>query len=89
MDMVTRGWYTFACRPGSLSKLEVGRAIETLYSVNVTEVRSSRMPGKTRRVGRKGVMVEKADWKKIMVLLKSGQTIEAFQIGGGKEEQGK
>lgn len=88
MGLVRGGWYTFAC-VSALSKFDVHRTIEALYSVNVLEVRSSIMPGKTRRVGRKGVTVEKSNWKKVMVLIKPGQTIEAFQIGGSQEDQGK
>lgn len=89
MDMVSRGWYTFACGSLLLSKPDFRRMIESAYGVTVVRISVSRMPGKTRRVGRKGIPVEQPEWKKIMVLLKPGQTIDAFQIGGPQEETGK
>jgi len=86
MTLVQGGWFTFMA-PVMTSKTDARKTVEKLYSVNVIDVRSSRMPGKSRRVGRKGITILHSDWKKIMVKLKTGQTIEAFQIGGGDQEQ--
>jgi ribosomal protein L23 len=86
MHLAGTGWYTFKADVFA-DKHRVKREIETLYAVSVVAVRSSLMHGKVRRVGRKGKTTEKSDWKKIFVKLKSGQTIDAFQIGGSEEKK--
>lgn len=59
------------------SKHDVRRAVESLFDVNVVTVRTMRMPRKTRRVGRK--IGRKPEWKKALVKLAEGQTIEFFE----------
>ena len=59
------------------SKHEVQRAIEELFSVNVEAVRTMRMPRKMRRVGR--FLGARPQWKKAVVRLAEGQTIEFFE----------
>jgi len=71
-----RNLVTFAVAPGA-NKLEIRRAVEDLFRVDVVEVRTMRMPRKKRRVGlRSGY---KAEWKKALVRLAEGQTIEFFE----------
>ena len=86
MSLAGAGWYTFKADVFA-DKHRVKREIETLYGVSVVAVRSCLMHGKVRRVGRKGKTTEKSDWKKVFVKLKSGQTIDAFQIGGSEEKK--
>lgn len=86
MTLVQGGWYTFMA-PDTTSKQDARIAVERMYGVTVTDVRSITMPGKLRRAGRRGTPIQHSDWKKIMVKLKEGQTIDAFQIGSGTEEQ--
>lgn len=58
------------------NKIEIKKAIERLYSVNVEKVNIVRIPSKKRQVGRfKG---EKKGYKKAIVVLRKGQTIEAM-----------
>ena len=85
MSLAGNGWFTFRVEL-STDKVKVKNEIEHLYAVTVVAVRSSLMHGKVRRVGRKGKSIEKSDWKKVFVKLKSGQTIAAFQIGGPEEK---
>jgi large subunit ribosomal protein L23 len=59
------------------NKHEIGRAVEQLFNVNVLEVRTMRMPRKSRRVGK--YAGRKAEWKKALVRLAEGQTIEFFE----------
>jgi large subunit ribosomal protein L23 len=59
------------------NKHEIGRAVEQLFNVDVLEVRTMRMPRKTRRVGK--YAGRKAEWKKALVRLAEGQTIEFFE----------
>lgn len=67
---------TFAVDPRA-NKLEIKRAVEQLFDVNVVDVRTMRMPRKTRRVGR--FMGRKTEWKKALVRLAEGQSIEFFE----------
>jgi large subunit ribosomal protein L23 len=59
------------------NKHEIRRAVETLFEVEVVDVRTMRMPRKTRRVGR--FLGRKSEWKKAIVQLVEGQTIEFFE----------
>ena len=59
------------------NKHEIRRAVETLFEVEVLDVRTMRMPRKTRRVGR--FLGRKSEWKKAIVQLVEGQTIEFYE----------
>ena len=59
------------------NKFEIARAVEQLFDVSVLEVRTMRMPRKSRRVGR--FMGRKPEWKKALVRLAEGQSIEFFE----------
>ncbi len=67
---------TFAVDPRA-NKHEIKRAVESLFDVNVIEVRTMRMPRKTRRVGK--FIGRKPEWKKALVQLAEGQSIEFFE----------
>ena len=67
---------TFAVDPRA-NKHEIRRAVEALFEVSVVEVRTMRMPRKTRRVGK--FMGHRPEWKKAIVRLAEGQTIEFFE----------
>jgi large subunit ribosomal protein L23 len=59
------------------NKHEISRAVEELFDVSVVEVRTMRMPRKTRRVGK--YMGRKPEWKKALVRLAEGQSIEFYE----------
>ncbi len=59
------------------NKIEIGQAVEKLFKVKVVNVRTMNMAGKKKRVGR--VMGRKRDWKKAIVTLAPGSSIEIFQ----------
>ncbi len=59
------------------NKHQIKNAVESLFSVSVTNVRTSRMPRKSRRVGK--YLGHKAEWKKAIVTLADGQSIEFFE----------
>ncbi|MCC6639865.1 MAG: 50S ribosomal protein L23 [Deltaproteobacteria bacterium] len=67
---------TFAVDPHA-SKPEIRNAVEQLFSVKVLDVRTLRMPRKSRRVGK--TMGYKPRWKKAVVRLAEGQRIEFFE----------
>lgn len=59
------------------NKLEIRHAIETLFSVSVKEVRTLIVRGGMRRMG--GGYAKTQNWKKAIVALKAGETIEFFE----------
>ena len=67
---------TFAVDPRA-NKHEIRQAVEQLFAVKVVDVRTMRMPRKTRRVGR--FAGRKTGWKKAIVKLAEGQAIEFFE----------
>jgi large subunit ribosomal protein L23 len=71
-----RNEVSFAVDPRA-SKHDVRRAVEELFSVQVADVRTMRMPRKTRRVGR--FAGNRPEWKKAIVRLAEGQSIEFFE----------
>lgn len=71
-----RNEVTFAVDPRA-SKHDVRRAVEELFSVQVEDVRTMRMPRKMRRVGR--FIGARPQWKKAVVRLAEGQAIEFFE----------
>jgi large subunit ribosomal protein L23 len=59
------------------NKIEIGNAVEKLFKVKVVNVRTMNMAGKKKRVGR--ILGRKRDWKKAIVTLASGSSIEIFE----------
>jgi large subunit ribosomal protein L23 len=59
------------------NKREIRNAVETLFDVKVIEVRTMRMPRKSKRVGK--FTGRKPEWKKAIVRLAQGQTIEFYE----------
>ena len=71
-----QGKYSFEVLPNA-NKIEIKRAVEEIFKVNVTAVNVMRVPGKMRRMGRHSGMTR--SWKKAVVTLQPGQRIELFQ----------
>ncbi len=67
---------TFRVDPRA-NKLEIKNAVEKLFDVKVLEIRTSRVKGKPRRVGR--YTGHKPSWKKARVKLREGDSIEFFE----------
>ena len=59
------------------NKIEVRQAVETLFKVTVTNVRTLVVRGKVKRVGR--FSGQRPSWKKAFVTLKPGDNIEFFE----------
>jgi large subunit ribosomal protein L23 len=72
----THNLVTFAVDPHA-SKHEIRRAVETLFSVQVEDVHTMRQARKSRRVGK--ALGLKPEWKKAIVRLAEGQTIEFIE----------
>jgi len=74
-SLMAEGKYTFRVDKAA-NKIEIKHAIETIFKVNVTAVRTMNMPGKLKRQGRTQGMTP--SWKKAVVTLRTGQTLPIF-----------
>ena len=70
------GRYVFEVAPQA-NKDQIRDAVEKLFKVDVTAVRTMMVHGKMKR--RTKSMVKKTNWKKAIVTLREGQKIELFQ----------
>ena len=64
------------------NKIDIRRAVETMFNVRVVSVNVMRMPGKARMIRRKGSAPrpqEAREWKKAIVTLREGQSIDALK----------
>jgi large subunit ribosomal protein L23 len=64
------------------TKVDVRRAVETLFNVKVVSVNIMRMPGKAKMIRRRGSAprpVVAREWKKAIVTLREGQAIDALK----------
>ena len=60
------------------NKLQIRDAVETAFDVEVLDVRVMVMPAKTTRRGNR-VTIRKPAWKKAIVLLAPGNSIQLFE----------
>ncbi len=70
------GKYTFRVHPDA-HKLQVRQAIEQLFEVNVERVNIVKVQPKPKRRG--AIKGAKPGWKKAIVQLRAGQSIEFFE----------
>ena len=73
-----RGEYAFEVHPNA-TKTQIRQAIQDLFKVNVTDVWTANMRGKEKRMGRN--VGRRPNWKKAIVKLKEGETIEGIFEG--------
>ena len=71
-----RGEYTFEVHPDA-KKPQIRSAIEQLFGVKVTGVWTSNVRGKEKRMGK--TVGHRPNWKKAIVTLRDGDTIEIFE----------
>jgi large subunit ribosomal protein L23 len=74
--LAEKGIYVFDV-PLNANKIEIRKAVESLYKVEVTGVRTQRGIGKAIMRGR--ISGSRSDWKKALVELKKGQTINLVE----------
>jgi len=61
----------------NVNKIELKKAIEAIFNVTVLSINTVNLKGKKKRLGRwEG---RREDWKKAIVTLKKGETIEYFE----------
>ena len=77
MDQVADRKYTFEVAKGA-NKIEIKKAVEEVFGVEVEKVTTMNYIGKPKRQG--VFQGKRADWKKAVVKLKEGsKTIELFE----------
>jgi large subunit ribosomal protein L23 len=72
----THGTYTFKVHPQS-HKTQIRQAVEELFDVKVTRVNVIKVQAKPKRRGL--IKGTRPGWKKAVVQLRAGDTIEIFQ----------
>lgn len=60
----------------SANKVQIAQAVKTVFDVDAVAVRTMGMRGKSKRMGR--FEGRRSHWKKAIVTLKPGQTIDVF-----------
>ena len=77
MDELQNGKYTFKVAKNA-NKIEIKKAVEALFGVEVAKVNTLNVNGKAKRVGR--FEGRTSDWKKAVVTLtEDSKTIEFFE----------
>ncbi len=76
ISLAERGIYVFEV-PTSTNKIEVAKAVEAAFKVNVVDVNMVVVKGKLKRY--KQVFGRQKDIKKAMVKLKAGQRLTLFE----------
>jgi large subunit ribosomal protein L23 len=71
-----RSEYTFQVHPNA-TKPQIRQAIEELFGVKVTNVWTASQRGKEKRMGQS--FGRRPSWKKAIVKLREGDTIEIFE----------
>ena len=75
-DMIEHNRYTFEVAK-TASKPQIADAVSEIFGVTVTSVNTMNVKGKPRRV--RVAKGKTRDWKKAVVSLKAGDSIEFFQ----------
>ena len=76
MSYLEKGRYVFVV-PLKANKTQIKSAVEEIFNVKVKSVTTMRVRGKLKRMGRH--VGRTPDWKKAIVTLQPGETIELFE----------
>ena len=74
-ELMAEGKYVFKVAK-SANKIEIAKAVKEIFNVKVEKVNTINVKGKTKRIGR--TSGKKADYKKAIVKLAEGSSIEFF-----------
>ena len=75
LSRIADGKYTFKVAK-TATKVEIAKAVEKLFDVEVASVNTISVKGKEKRMGRYAGF--RPDWKKAIVTVKGDKTIEFF-----------
>lgn len=68
--------YVFKVHPRA-TKGQIAKAVEEIFEVTVLKVRTIRMTGKMKRMGRS--IGRRSSWKKAFITLADGDTVDFFE----------
>lgn len=85
LELATQGKFSFEV-DSRARKPEIAKAVEGAFGVHVVSVRTVNVRGKKRRFGPRRKEIELSGFKKAIVGLVPGETIEVFAVPGGKQE---
>jgi large subunit ribosomal protein L23 len=68
--------FVFQVHPEA-NKIEIRKAVEAVFKVKVSDVRTQNVHGKLKRMGK--TEGRRSSWKKAIVKLKPGNTIQIFE----------
>ena len=74
-ELMAEGKYVFVVDKRA-NKIEIAKAVKEIFNVKVDKVNTVNVKGKTKRVGR--TVGKRPDFKKAIVKLAAGETIEFF-----------
>ena len=75
-QLMEEGKYVFVVAKKA-NKIEIAKAVAEVFNVKVTDVNTVNVSGKLKRMGR--FVGKRSDYKKAIVKLAPGETIEFFQ----------
>ena len=76
--LLDQGVYTFVVAPDA-NKIEIRQAVEAIFGVNVVKVNTLNRQGKRKRNRGKSTFGKRADTKRAVVTLATGQSIPIFE----------
>jgi large subunit ribosomal protein L23 len=66
--------------PGNATKPQIKRAVEAIFEVDVVKINTMVMPAKrTRRLTSRRQSVRRKQYKKAVITLKEGQSVDVFE----------
>lgn len=74
-----KNFYTFQVNLEA-NKFEIKKAVEKTFNVNVLDIKTIILKGKTKRAGKKRLEVKKSPTKKAIITLKPEQKIDIFEV---------
>lgn len=74
------GKFTFQVAK-SAQKNAIKKAVQEAFTVNVVDVATAYVKGRTMRIGARRNEIKLTSWKKAVVKLKAGEKIDLFDIG--------
>jgi large subunit ribosomal protein L23 len=81
MNEASKGRYTFKVL-SQASKTEIKKEIEEKFKVNVVSMSTMNVKGRSSRAGKRRTEITLSPFKKAIAMLKTGQKIAIFDIGG-------
>ncbi len=86
LGKASQGWYTFMVDLKA-NKDMIRKTVSEAFKVKVLDIKTMVVKGKETRVGKKRLVKQKPNWKKAIVKLGVGQTIDLFTVTKTEEKK--